>query len=262
MEKIRTITKEFNKVKNLLYERKVLKEPIDLHFHNFYEIELITSGSGCTYLNGKTFELKKGTIILLTPKDFHSYEINEDIFLINVQFTYDAILETLPYIGEPIAYLNEDEYLKVISTVELLGKMDTKIQAERSCAEKLLQAMLSLITPCFSRENATANTSSFIEKATAYIHARFKENPSLEEVASEVYFNKRYFCTVFRKVTGKTYKEYLREVKLKHALNLLQHTNLSVTAVAMESGYLSISHFNREFFAYYKNTPTHVRKGK
>ena len=94
----------------------------------------------------------------------------------------------------------------------------------------------------------------------AYVNAHFKENPSLEKVASLVFFNKRYFCKLFKKFTGKTYIQYLREVKLNYALNLLKRTNLSITAVALESGYTTISHFNREFYAYYQKTPSQAKK--
>jgi AraC-like DNA-binding protein len=75
-----------------------------------------------------------------------------------------------------------------------------------------------------------------------------------------VFFNKRYFCKLFKKYTGKTYKQYLREVKLNYALNLLKRTNLKITVVAIESGYSTVSHFNREFYAYYKKTPTQEKK--
>ena len=94
MKNVRNITKNFNNSKNLIYEKKTLSNNVSLHFHNFYELEFIVEGGGVTYFNGKSYEIKKGMVIFLTPKDFHSYELTKNTTFINVQFTFDAISKT------------------------------------------------------------------------------------------------------------------------------------------------------------------------
>ena len=59
---------------------------------------------------------------------------------------------------------------------------------------------------------------------------------------------------------GIGYKDYLRSVKLEYAAGLLRTTDLAVTSVAAQSGYGSISNFNREFKAFFKLSPTQMRK--
>ena len=73
--------------------------------------------------------------------------------------------------------------------------------------------------------------------------------------------NERYFCTKFKEYTGKSYKEYLREHKLSYAKRLLRSSTHSVTEIAFECGYTTTSHFNREFKAFYGETPLSMRKG-
>ena len=263
IEKVRVIHKKFNENKSIIYEKKELDFPVSLHFHDFYELELFLSGEGETCLNGNTFELKKGAVMLLSSKDFHDFKITSKATVINVQFNFNEINETLlPFTNEPIAYLEGDDYEKILDALLLIGKLNTKVNSQKICAEKILQGVLALITPYFKNVQKSEVRSSIIETAIAYIHAHFKENPSLETVAKSVYFDKRYFCSLFKKNVGKTYKQYLREVKLKHALNLLKCSTLPITKVAMESGYLSIPHFNREFYKYYNVTPTSVKNGK
>ena len=259
MKKVRMVTKSFSNAKNLIYEKKTLTNNVSLHFHNFYELELIIEGSGFTCLNAKRFNYKKGSIIFLTPKDFHNYEIQESTTFINVQFTFDVISKPLLF-NNSFAYLEGDLYDKTVKTLELLGDMNTNLKTENACAGKLLQAVFSLVTPCFKSQETDVIIPADIKMVMAYVNAHFKENPSLEKVASLVFFNKRYFCNLFKKFTGKTYIQYLREVKLNYALNLLKRTNLSITAVALESGYTTISHFNREFYAYYQKTPSQAKK--
>lgn len=259
MTKIRTINKSFTKTNNLIYEKKTLSNPVSLHFHNFYELEVVTNGEGYTYLNDVKYEIKKGAVILLTPKDFHNYFFNSQTTFINVQFTHEAISNLSLQIDTPISFLTSDKYDKVIKALELIGEVNFLEENEGVFAQKILQGVLSLITSNKNGKNNKTDLPVAVEKAIAYIEAKFKYNPSLEEVANAVYFNKRYFCLLFKKHVGKTYKQYLREVKLNHALNLLKYSKLSVTFVALESGYPSISHFNREFIKFYKTTPSKIR---
>jgi AraC-like DNA-binding protein len=56
-----------------------------------------------------------------------------------------------------------------------------------------------------------------------------------------------YFCKVFRKATGLTFTEYLTQVRVTKAKNLLQNPHTRIAEVAFESGFQSITHFNRSF---------------
>ena len=72
----------------------------------------------------------------------------------------------------------------------------------------------------------------------------------------------REFEAKFREYTGKTYKEYLKELKLRYARRLLLVTEMSVTEISAASGYATQSHFNREFKNYYGLSPLGMRSGE
>lgn len=257
----RLIHKTSNETNFILYEQKLLKTDSSLHFHDFYELEVILSGYGQTLLNGEKFELKKGCVVLTSPKDFHEYFNVDNLAIINVQFNVNSVNEfDYNFSSPPILQLDDENYNKITALLSVLNKLLLGDQTDRICAEKVLAAILVLVTQKLNRGIADTVKHKPIMTAIAYIHSHFKENPTLEEVAKTVYFDKRYFCSEFKKNVGKTYKEYLREVKLQYALKLLKCTTLSITDVAMESGYSTVSHFNREFKNYYKNSPTYLRK--
>ena len=50
-----------------------------MHFHNFYELDIITDGSGVSNLNGKTIKFQKNTAFFLSPKDFHDIIPDTDL---------------------------------------------------------------------------------------------------------------------------------------------------------------------------------------
>ena len=61
-----------------------------LHYHDFYELEFVISGSAANVINGMRFELSRGMMFLIRPTDVHGYEIDpgEEISVCTVRFTW------------------------------------------------------------------------------------------------------------------------------------------------------------------------------
>ena len=60
-----------------------------LHYHDFYELEFVISGSAANVINGMRFELSRGMMFLIRPTDVHRYEVEpgEEISVCTVRFT-------------------------------------------------------------------------------------------------------------------------------------------------------------------------------
>lgn len=89
--------------------------------------------------------------------------------------------------------------------------------------------------------------SPVIQRARAYIELHQNEDVHVEEVAKTLNLSVFYFCKLFKKATGKTFTEYLSAVRVMKAKNLLINPHLRISEVAFESGFQSITHFNRIF---------------
>ncbi len=257
----RLVRNRFGGTLQILYEKKELRQDCSLHCHDFTELELILDGDGETELNGSTYPVGRGTVCLLTPSDFHAYTIQKPLAMINVQFAADRLrgLE-LPHAENPICRADEKKLQRLCAILEQLETLRSEKEEEKLCAERLLEAALALLLSQFRAGERPLPPSDPIGKALAYVHAHFKENPSLDAISEAVYLDKRYFCTLFRRHVGKSYKTYLREIKLNYAARLLRCTALPVTEIAAESGYSSISHFNREFHAFHGVSPSELRR--
>ena len=265
--KARLAASEFNKNANISVRRSKNFPGSTLHCHDFYELEIIVDGKTKTVLNGKSYDATGGIVFFLSPSDFHEYSFCDGFELYNIQFTNEAvsseILERIASASKNV-YLpqkkNFEEIVKLVSVMSELGE-------EKSTSEiqtRILESILLILTKDDKKEKPTALASygfdKDIQKAVMYIHAHFKENPTLSEVAETIPLNPQYFCTKFREYTGKSYKQYLKQTKLRYARRLVIATELPMLEVAENSGYSSQSHFSAEFREYYGIPPLDMRK--
>ncbi|MEM8868152.1 MAG: helix-turn-helix domain-containing protein [Verrucomicrobiota bacterium] len=131
------------------------------------------------------------------------------------------------------------------------------------------EAMLRLLAT-FAEHLATISNSievqevdsepAVVSNAKSYIQDRFQERISLDEAAQAVNASTRHFCKVFKQATGITFTDYLARVRVEKAKHLLQNPCLRVSEIAFETGFESISQFNRSFKRITGVTPTQFRE--
>lgn len=113
---------------------------------------------------------------------------------------------------------------------------------------KLLQVFGKHLSVAAEGMKAEAATESpVIQKARQFIEEHQGDDIGVNEVARVVNMSTFYFCKVFKKATGLTFTEYLGAVRVAKAKNLLLNPHARVSEVAFESGFQSITHFNRVF---------------
>ena len=137
-----------------------------------------------------------------------------------------------------------DTYIFILKTLELFGRNDT---SEKLCSHGYV--------PLVSK-----NSSKRMEVVLRYIQSNYSRKLLVAEVAEQVCMSPSAFSHYFKKHTLKSFANYLMEMRLGKAAQLLQHTDLPVSDVSMESGFQNVSHFNRCFNKYYQTTPLKFRK--
>ena len=106
-------------------------------------------------------------------------------------------------------------------------------------------------------ESVTQNDKKDINKALEYIELHYAESLSLNVLAEEVHMNPYYFSSFFKKSTGKNFKDYVNQIRLKHAVTLLLDTDKKVYEIAMNGDARA---FNDAFQRAYGETPAGYRK--
>lgn len=134
--------------------------------------------------------------------------------------------------------------------------------------QKQYEAMLRLLST-FAEHLATISNSiepapvepesKVVTRAKKYISERFQERITLDEAAQAVNASTRHFCKVFKQATGITFTDYLARTRVEKAKHLLQNPHLRVSEIAFETGFESISQFNRSFKRITSMSPTQFR---
>lgn len=114
---------------------------------------------------------------------------------------------------------------------------------------------------CSNMENAKEKEAvTIIEKAKTYINENFKKDISLDLVSREVDISPYYFSKLFKQETGNNFIEYLTDVRLRNARELLKNSQYSIKEICSESGYSDPNYFSRIFKKYEGVTPSEFRE--
>lgn len=97
-----------------------------------------------------------------------------------------------------------------------------------------------------------------IENAIAYINQHYDKDVTRDTVAAAVYMSGAYFSRCFKAITGVSYKEYLTEVRMRKAMDLLK-TNMKISDISSKVGYPNPNRFNINFRQYTSYTPSEYR---
>lgn len=98
-----------------------------------------------------------------------------------------------------------------------------------------------------------------VEKAKRFIHENFRQELSREDVAAHVYLTGDYLAKVFKSETGLTIKEYLNECRIHAAKRLLLESQTSISEIALETGFDTLSYFSTVFKKLTGETPIAYR---
>jgi two-component system response regulator YesN len=98
-----------------------------------------------------------------------------------------------------------------------------------------------------------------VRMALDYIHDHYTEFISLQDVAQYVSISKNYLSELFKKVTGQNFIEYLIELRINKAKELLSTTTLKVYEVAEQSGFKDVKYFSKLFKKYTDMSPYEYR---
>ncbi len=126
-----------------------------------------------------------------------------------------------------------------------------------TCARLLLPDVPS---SALSAPELNARTACLIYESIGDIKERFSEPLTATACAAHIHLSYSHYARLFRAVVGKSFKEYLTDIRMAEAYNLLFTTPRSVSDIAPSCGYDSLSYFIAEFKKYYGRTPGDLRR--
>lgn len=158
--------------------------------------------------------------------------------------------------------LGVSEYLlKPISDAELekaLGDAIKRIEESRRSAI-LQKKLFNEYRTLSSGENEPQNTGSYVDRAVRILLNRYVSGVSIEDVAREIGVSTGHLSRLFKQETGYTFLDYLMNIRVKRAAELLQDPTVKIYEVADFVGYTDARYFAQVFRKITGMTPTEFR---
>jgi len=244
-------------------------EAIKSHTHDYYHLLYVKKGKFLFDLNGDTYTIKEGDIVLAVPGASHS--------IYGIKTGYIEIQEVKFAVSDPAlgAYLLKltDQPIRSESASIMLDNIISEYvtlgqQADES-AVTYLHALLYLLTSEIRRSEQKLTGSEMIDMSgypktirtiLSYIEENYNMPISLDEIAEHVDLNKSYMCSHFKKNMSITIGEWINIVRTRKAAEMIIYSDLSLSQIAHNCGYVSTGHFIRVFQKHIGISPGQCRR--
>lgn len=250
------------------------------HWHEHMEFIYVKKGAVSIQLNKNIYNASSGAIVVINSNDIHSFErICEELEYYCLIFDFSVIRSSFtdkcqedyitPLSQNTVLFknlINDDPQLKQCMDeiiLEYTQKQSGYELAVKGCIFKLL----SLLTRKYINRTLSQKESGYRQKnllrfkgILEYIEQNFTERIMLEELSSMAGISSYHFCRLFKDITGRSYSDYINNLRLNKAEFLLKSTSMNVTEVALSCGFNDMNYFSRIYKKYKRISPSKVRE--
>ena len=236
------------------------------HWHNSIEITYVVKGLKVQQMENKEVIAPAGTLLLVNSGVIHDVDVKKGLEGIVLLIDRNYIDHVCPQCiergfsleKEPLAKKKIVDYLfKLVEAYENNNKVKANIIVLEIISVLAEQLMLE---GHYIKEKHDDESYELVISITEYIDYHYAQKISLADLARMTCYNKTYLSNIFKKKTGITIFEYLRNVRMQHCLYELKHSDDTIVSIALNNGFANIQIFNRVFKEVYQMTPKQYRE--
>ncbi len=245
-----------------------------VHTHTFFELFLIVQGEVLHTVNDRTQLLPQGALVFIRPADIHWYQRSggSDCQLINLAFRESTIRELFAYLGEgfpSVLLLKRTFPPKVVLSANERDILSAKLRhlstIPREQKLRLRSTLRILLFEIFTKYFSSEVSEGPLQRPgwmDALLYELQKKENFVQGIDNLYELSQRspeHISRVFRKYLNTTPTEYINELRLNYAANLLSNSDESVTQIGMEAGFGNVSHFYHLFRKKFHVSPAKFR---
>ena len=262
-------------------------EGVEYHLYNgiystphdhagIWECFIMMQGKAIHLCNGSSELIERGFFAMLRPKDRHYFastktlvtpqHVSFSILDSHVRKILDSIDtslydELLYYSDNLTMQLNETQVNSFFSNLQEL--FYTPLLESHYVSNLLKFKFTDLISIMLvAKQKKSNNYPPIVRELIEHFYTESKSEKSIDEFCKEFSYSHAQLLRIFKKATGKTLINFLTDLKLDKAYNLLLSTNHKILDICQEIGFDSISYFNKKFKQRYNMTPSVLRQSK
>jgi AraC family transcriptional regulator len=229
-----------------------------LHTHDFFLLTVVTRGGFEERLSGIEQQCLPGDVRLLPAGDAHTNRVEASAECLQIEIA-PPLLQTLTDIGGGFASSGRIGG----ALVGILGsRLVQECRQPDSCSELALEALTLDILSYAGRRRIPASVKRppWLDRVHERINDGFTEKMSLAALADVADVHPVHVSREFHRWYGCTIGDLIRRLRLRHACQLMRNRDVSLGAIAVESGFADQSHFVMTFRRYLRTTPSRYRR--
>jgi AraC-like DNA-binding protein len=240
------------------------------HYHDFCELVIVTRGTAMHRLEESSFPVTAGDVFLLQGRQSHYFHDRKALELINIMYDPgqiglpEAELRKLP--GYCAMFMLEPSYRRRhrfasrlhLQRIPLARAEQLADEMEKECTEKsagyeaalrakLIELIVYLARAYNFSEATEARALLRVGHVIGALENDFSRNWKLDDLIKIARMSRSNLMRVFREATGIAPIEYLLRLRIQKAMKLLRSTHLSVTEIALQTGFNDSNYFTRQF---------------
>lgn len=240
-----------------------------LHYHTFFEIEVLLKGSAKTITDNTELQLSGGDCVFCMPGSVQKINFFNDATVVTMRFREGIIsqsfTEKLCSKSFILASLNQDQIKKFCFALDILALARGESDDVLCLAAGFVQftaALIKLKSQNGGCEKPNANIKTLdpvIIRAIMHTKLHVEKAITLKSLAKHLGYTPNYLGTLFKKETGKKYTEFLRDERLNLACVLLESTQMPVYEIAKQTGFENSAYFCRIYKNKFGRSPGQSR---
>lgn len=254
------------------------------HFHPEIELIYVHKGRGTRFIGTDVHRFEPDELFLFGSNLAHMWRCDPEYFredsklkaeVTIIYFHHDFLGDkffNIPELKNIESLLEKAKQgIKITGTTktvvkELINKLQEvkgleKITTLLTILEKIAASKeKKYITPVRQQVTIDQSEATRLNKVFQYVSDNFLQKITLSEIASVANLSAKAFCRYFKSKTGKTFYDYLLEVRVAHACHLLLEKDMSIYEVCYDCGFNNLSNFNRYFKKIMGKTPTDYKR--
>ncbi len=252
------------------------------HTHDFAEFSYVFSGKCVHTIDGVDYPTQKGDLIFINYGSVHSVKTKDKVNYADILIKPEYIDESLAGTENAFSLLRLDDFKKFD---EIINKENSLVHFQGEDREKI-EMLISWLT---DEQNKTLPGNSLVKKSAInlfltmvfrkmalpmykedgisrellqYIKENSRFNLSMSEAAKMCGYNSAYFSRLFKKNMGVNFTEYILDLRLWDAMEMLKNTDKPIEEIIGITGFSDRTKFFKKFYEKTKMTPKEFRKSK
>lgn len=235
---------------------------------NYYRIYFIKSGSGTLTIDNTVYRLSQHDVFLIRPNQLITKKADSQtpweycFFAFNGELSEEIVNQTYFQDNNCVYTLKDDTLSQLI--LDATYRMQTPYISNFGGLEQLFRFLRTLSPPSLEDDFVfPAQSSTLSQKhclaAQEYIEINYYKPIQVKDICEAINVSRSYLFRIFEKHTASNVTDYLINIRLKHAKDMLLNTDYSTAAIAQSVGYINATSFYRMFKKVEKVTPSEWR---